>query len=135
MAIAKILMVDDDRDLVEIIKQGFETMDYEVRFAYDPDEGFAKLEEETPDLMILDVMMGRGAGGFVLARKIRKDARFNGIPIVMMTGIREQTGFDFPAGDPKHPQFLPVDEFLEKPIHFKDLFGKVQEQLTKVGKT
>jgi len=132
MDTAKILIVDDDRDMVDTTKRFLETKGYSVGVAYDPDEGLTRLEEEIPDLAILDVMMGRGAGGFVLARKIRKDARFNNMPVIMLTGMREQTGFSSPAGDPKHPKFLPVDVFLEKPLALPALLDKVEEQLAKV---
>ncbi|MHC4204379.1 MAG: response regulator, partial [Planctomycetota bacterium] len=94
MITPSILLVDDDPDFVEITTAILETKQYQVRSAQDPDEGFARLEEEIPDLLILDVMMGRGAGGFVLARKIRKDSRFDHVPILMLTSMTEQTGFD-----------------------------------------
>ena len=122
-----ILVVDDDPDFVAITKAILETKQYEVRFAYDPDEGFSKLEEEVPDVLILDVMMGRGAGGFVLARKIRKDARFDNVPILMLTSMSEQTGFDFP-GDRIHDKFLPVDDYIEKGIAPHELLEKVAQQ-------
>jgi len=131
MDTAKILIVDDDRDMVDTTKRFLETKGYTVSVAYNPDEGFASLEKDVPDLAILDVMMGRGAGGFVLARKIRKDARFNDMAIIMLTGMREQTGFSFPSDDPKHPEFLPVDVFLEKPLALPDLLAKIQQQLAK----
>jgi CheY-like chemotaxis protein len=133
MDTAKILIVDDDRDMVDTTRHCLETKGYTVQVAYDPDEGFARLEEEIPDLAILDVMMGRGAGGFVLALKIRKDARFNNMPVIMLTGMREQTGFSFPSADPKHPEFLPVDEFLEKPLALPALLEKIKQQLAKQG--
>ncbi len=133
MSIAKILMIDDDPDLADGTKAFLEERDYSVRVAYDPGEGFTELEEETPDLLILDVMMGRGAEGFVLARKIRKEPRFDKMPILMLTGMREQTGFSFPGGDPKHPKFLPVDEFLEKPIALPDLLDKIRQLLAKAA--
>ena len=104
---------------------------YTVEVAYDPDEGFEKLEQESPDLIIMDVMMGKGAGGFILTRKVRKDSRFDAIPILMLTGMREQTGFSFPQDDPKHPKFLPIDEFLEKPVEPDVLLEKVEQQLAK----
>ena len=132
MDTAKIVIVDDDRDMVDTTKRFLETKGYSVDVAYDPDEGFAKLKEDVPDLAILDVMMGRGAGGVVLARKIRKDARFNKMPVIMLTGMREQTGFSAPGGDPKHPKFLPVDVFLEKPLALPTLLEKIEQQLAKV---
>jgi DNA-binding response OmpR family regulator len=125
-----ILIIDDDPDFVEITEAILETKQYQVRSAQDPDEGFAKLEEEIPDLLILDIMMGRGAGGFVLARKIRKDSRFDRMPILMLTSMTEQTGFSFP-GERISDKFLPVDDYIEKSIEPHDLLEKVEQQLAK----
>lgn len=125
-----ILIVDDDPDFVEITKAILETKQYQVRSAQDPDEGFARLEEEIPDLLILDIMMGRGAGGFVLARKIRKDSRFDHMPILMLTSMTEQTGFDIP-GERISEKFLPVDDYIEKGIEPHVLLEKVEQQLAR----
>jgi DNA-binding response OmpR family regulator len=125
-----ILIVDDDPDFVEITKAILETKQYQVRSAQDPDEGFARLEEEIPDLLILDIMMGRGAGGFVLARKIRKDSRFDHVPILMLTSMTEQTGFSIP-GERISEKFLPVDDYIEKGIEPHVLLEKVEQQLAK----
>jgi twitching motility two-component system response regulator PilH len=123
-----ILIVDDDPDFVEITKAILETKQYQVRSAQDPDEGFARLEEEIPDLLILDIMMGRGAGGFVLARKIRKDSRFDHVPILMLTSMTEQTGFSIP-GERISEKFLPVDDYIEKGIKPDAFLEKVEQQL------
>ncbi|MBN2139204.1 MAG: response regulator [Sedimentisphaerales bacterium] len=133
MSAPSILIVDDDPDFVEITKAILETKQYDVRFAYDPDEGFAKLEEEIPNALILDVMMGRGAGGFVMARKIRKDSRFDAMPILMLTSMTEQTGFDFP-GERISSKFLPVDDYIEKGVEPHILLDKIDRQLAKAGK-
>lgn len=125
-----ILIVDDDPDFIEITKAIFETKQYQVRSAQDPDEGFARLEEEIPDLLILDIMMGRGAGGFVLARKIRKDSRFDHVPILMLTSMTEQTGFSIP-GERISEKFLPVDDYIEKGIEPHVLLEKVEQQLAR----
>jgi len=125
-----ILIIDDDPDFVEVTKVILETKQYNVRFAYDPEEGLAKLEEETPDAIILDVMMGKGAEGFIFARKIRNDARFAKVPILMVTSMREQTGFDFP-GERIHPKFLPVDDYIEKGVEPKVLLEKIERQLSR----
>ena len=130
MSTPSILLVDDDPDFVEITTAILETKQYQVRSAGDPDEGFAKLEEEIPDLLILDVMMGRGAGGFVLARKIRKDSRFDQVPILMLTSMTEQTGFDIP-GQRISEKFLPVDDYVEKGLKPHELLQKVEQQLAK----
>jgi len=130
MGTSKILVIDDDPDIRAFVTALLESKQHTVKTAADPDEGFNMLEQEPPDLIIMDVMMGKGAGGFILARKVRKDPRFDAIPIVMLTGMREQTGFSFPH-DPKHPKFLPIDEFLEKPIDPEVLMDTVERQLAK----
>ncbi len=132
MSTQKILIIDDDPDFVEVTKVLLETRQYDVSAAYDPEEGFAKLEEETPNALILDVMMGKGAEGFLVARKIRKDPRFDKMPILMMTSMREQTGFDFP-GERIHSKFLPVDDYVEKGVEPKVLLDKVEQLLAGKG--
>lgn len=130
MSAPTILIIDDDPDFVWVMKALLETKQYKVSVAYNPDEGFAKLEEEIPDAVILDIMMGKGAEGFVFARKMRKDPRFDNTPILMLTSMRRQTGFDFP-GERLHPKFLPVDEYIEKGIEPQALLEKIEQQLAK----
>ena len=130
MSAPTILVIDDDPDFVWVMKALLETKQYKVSVAYNPDEGFAKMEEEIPDAVILDIMMGKGAEGFVFARKLRKDSRFDKVPILMLTSMTEQTGFRFP-GESKHPRFLPVDEYIEKGIEPHVLLEKVEQQLAK----
>jgi CheY-like chemotaxis protein len=60
MTAPRILIIDDDPDFVEIIKTILETKQYDVRYAHSPAEGIARLEEELPHLVILDIMMGKG---------------------------------------------------------------------------
>jgi len=132
MSAPSILIIDDDPDFVEIAKVILETKQYDVTSAGNPEEGWAKLEEEIPDLLILDVMMGKGAEGFIMARQIRKEARFAEMPILMLTSMREQTGFDFP-GERIHSTFLPVDDYVEKGVEPKVLLEKIEQQLAKKG--
>ena len=126
------MIIDDDPDFVAVTKAILETKQYNVSFAYNPDEGYAKMEEEMPDAIILDVMMGRGAGGFVFARKMRKDSRFDKTPILMLTSMREQTGFDFP-GERIHDKFLPVDDYVEKGVEPQVLLDKIEKLLAKIS--
>jgi DNA-binding response OmpR family regulator len=130
MSTPSILIIDDDPDFVEVTKVLLEAKQYDVSAAYNPDDGFAKLEKNTPDALILDVMMGKRAEGFIVARKIRKDPRFDNMPILMMTSMREQTGFDFP-GERIHSKFLPVDDYIEKGVEPQVLLAKLEEQLAR----
>ena len=128
MSSPSILIIDDDPHFVEITKAVLETRQYKVDFAYNADEGFVKLQGEIPDVIILDIMMKRCAEGFIFARKIKKDPRLAKIPILVLTSMREQTGFDFP-GERIHPKFFPVDQYLEKPVEPLVLIEKIEQQL------
>jgi len=120
----RILIIDDDPDFVEGLRSILEKGGYKVDVAYNPDEGFETLKSQPIDLLCLDIMMGRGAEGVMLARKISKDPKLREIPTLIITGIREQIAYLFP-GQPVHPHFLPVDELIEKPVEPKMLLDKV----------
>jgi DNA-binding response OmpR family regulator len=130
MSASNILIIDDDPDFVEVTKVILEARQYNVISAYSSNEGWTKMEEQMPDAIILDVMMGRGAEGFIFARKMRKDRRFDNIPILMLTSMREQTGFDIP-GERIHSKFLPVDDYIEKGVEPQVLLDKIEQQLAR----
>jgi CheY-like chemotaxis protein len=124
----RLLMIDDDPDFVEGIVSILENADYEVDAKYNPDEGFQALKTGSYDLLLLDVLMGRGAEGIMIARKIGDDEKLREIPILIITGMREQIAFLFP-GQPVHPSFVPVDELIEKPVEPNLLLEKVSTLL------
>ena len=124
----KVLIIDDDPDYVEGIQSILEKAGFEVEAAYNPKDGFETLQSKPFDVLLLDIMMGRGAEGVMLARKISKDAKLREIPTLIITGVREQIAFLFP-GQPVHPHFLPVDELIEKPVEPKLLLEKVDTLL------
>lgn len=124
----ELLIIDDDPDYVAGIKSILESADYTVQVAHNPKDGFLMLQSHPFDLLLLDIMMGRGAEGVAVARKIRKDPKLRDIPILIITGIREQIAFLFP-GQPVHPHFVELDELVEKPIEPKLLLEKVSNLL------
>jgi two-component system alkaline phosphatase synthesis response regulator PhoP len=124
----RLLMIDDDPDFVEVIVSILENADYEVDAKYNPDDGFQALKTGSYDLLLLDVLMGRGAEGIMIARKIGDDEKLREIPILIITGMREQIAFLFP-GQPVHPSFVPVDELIEKPVEPDLLLEKVSKLL------
>jgi len=119
-----LLIIDDDPDYVAGIRSVLEKAAYKVEVAYNPKDGFQALLAKHHDLLLLDIMMGRGAEGVALARKIRKEPRLKDLPVLIITGIREQIAFLFP-GQPVHPHFVETDELLEKPVEPKLLLEKV----------
>lgn len=122
-----ILVIDDDIDLVEIIRVTLENEGYEVIDAQSGDRGLAKARENQPDLIILDVMMGKVDEGFQVAYELRGGDATKGIPILMLTAVIDQTGFSF---DPaKDREFLPVDELLQKPVSPRKLVDMIRKHL------
>ena len=128
MTQTRLLIIDDDPDYVDGIKSILEKAEYAVDVAYNPKDGFQKLESGDYDLLLLDIMMGRGAEGVMVARKINKDPKLREIPVLIITGMREQIAFLFP-GQSVHPRFLPTDELLEKPVNPNLLLEKVEALL------
>ncbi|MCF6239416.1 MAG: response regulator, partial [Candidatus Marinimicrobia bacterium] len=111
----KVLIIDDDFDLVEAMRITLEAAGFDVIDAQDGEKGLEKIRAEAPDLVLLDVMMTSMDEGFHVAYKIRSDATIKDTPIVMLTAVGNQTGFQFDPG--KDADFLPVDAFLEKPVN------------------
>ena len=128
MAQTRLLIIDDDPDYVDGIRSILEKAEYKVDVAYNPKDGFKALETENYDLLLLDIMMGRGAEGVMIARKINKDPKLREIPVLIITGMREQMAFLFP-GQAVHPRFLPTDALMEKPVEPKLLLEKVENLL------
>ena len=127
---AKILVIEDDNDLVAAITKLLDNKGYAAVSAFDPEEGWDKLKQDKPDLIILDVMFGsKGESkGFDFAQKIRYDRQFSDLPILMMTAINTEKPF-FNFSPETDSEFLPVDAFLDKPVKSDDLFAKVEELL------
>ena len=123
----KIMIIDDDIDLVEAMRITLETDNYEVIDAQEGQKGLEILKKEKPDLLILDVMMGSLDEGFHIAYQIRSDKEIKDIPILMITAVGAQTGFEF---DKKRDEdFLPVNEFIEKPVNPQVLLDTVKRNL------
>ncbi len=130
MAQGKILIIDDDPDITEAMTVVLENRGYEVRNARDASEGMEQMKKSKPDLIILDVMMRTSQEGFEFSRELKSNAKYKNIPILMLTGVKQKTGLDFKseAGD---ESWLPVEEFLDKPVKPKILLEKVEDLLQK----
>ena len=127
MAEKTILVIDDDIDLVEIIRVTLENQGFKVIDAQTGERGLAMAKEQNPDLILLDVMMGKVDEGFQVAYELRSNDVTAETPILMLTAVTDQTGFDF---DPaKDKDFLPVNEFLEKPVSPRNLVDMIRKHL------
>jgi len=126
----RILIIDDDPDITHAMTVVLENRGYEVRNALDSGEGMERLKESRPDLIILDVMMRTSQEGFELSRELKHNSEYKDIPILMLTAVKQKTGLDFKpaAGD---EEWLPVEEYLDKPVKPDMLLDRVETLLNK----
>lgn len=121
-------MIDDDPDFVSGVVSILKGAGYDVDVAYNSTDGFKALQSGQYELLLLDIMMGRGAEGVMLARKVQKEPKLSRLPILVMTSVREQMAFLFP-GQPLDPRFVPGEALLEKPVEPRMLLDKVDTLL------
>jgi DNA-binding response OmpR family regulator len=121
---AKVLVVDDDPDVVEACKMYLEQQGHQVACAYSRAEAMKAVKEQKPELLVLDIVMEQPDDGLVMAQELRRSG-FT-FPIVMLTSLAKVTGMEYG----KDKELVPVDAFLEKPIAPKTLCDKVAQLLS-----
>ncbi len=134
----RILVVEDDRDIAEVIGSSLKAAGYEVFHAFNPQEAWDALHKQTPDLVVLDIMMPTGTEGFQLVWRIRSeeaDPQVRQVPILILTSLHEKTALRFYPDryDATYGpgEYLPVEDFLDKPVDPKVLIERVQRLLKK----
>ena len=120
---AKILIVDDDPDIVEAGTLILQREGHTIKAAYSRAEGMAAVTSFAPDLMILDVMMEQPDDGFAMAQELRRQGR--NFPIIMLTSVASASGLAFG----RDAEMVPVDDFQAKPVEPADLVRKVASLL------
>ncbi|NIM52714.1 MAG: response regulator [Gemmatimonadales bacterium] len=142
----RVLIVDDDTDTVKFLSVALTENGYEAVGTYNGKEGLQKVEQQTPDLIILDVMMPQRSG-LVLFRQLRRDDRYKDIPVMMLTGVpaslqeldeKEDDTFETPydsmrealrkmiAAMREEGEVRP-ELFIEKPVDPEAVINKVRE--------
>jgi len=119
----RILIVDDEPDILKTIELLLEQDGYEVHTAGDGEEGLKKIDEVRPDLLLLDLRLP-GKGGFQIAKEIKSKDEYKDIPIIILSGMANDASRHIAAKGG-------AVEFIEKPIdtdklkfHIKDLLSK-----------
>jgi len=113
----RVLIVDDDPEFVETTKIMLESGGYETRAAVNGSDALKRLEEEKPDIILLDVMMKTVGDGVWVGQRIKGDQRFSDVPILMITAVnKESANRSFHLDPSTDGDYLPVDGFLEKPV-------------------
>jgi OmpR family response regulator RpaB len=127
----KILVVDDDPDIIRATTRVLESRSYQVVTAQNGEECLERIREEEPDLIILDLLMPK-LDGFGVCRELRENveyADYSGIPILIATAVREEASrrrYELEMGID-----LNVDDYVEKPTRPLDLLHRVEKLLLK----
>jgi len=122
---AKILIVDDDPDILEACQLFLAKAGHEIETAGSRTQGMAKVASFQPDLLVLDVMMDQPDDGFVMAQDLRRQGKT--FPILMLTSVSSASGLDFGRDN----EMVPVDDFQSKPIEPLALVQRVAQLLQK----
>jgi CheY-like chemotaxis protein len=127
---AKILVVDDDPDFVKVTSKVLERAGYVVESASSGAQALKAMRTAPPDLVLLDIMMSYVLDGLDVSREMAQDPALKGIPIVMVTSLTGVKGSDiFPTDE-----YIPVDDWLAKPVAPETLLARVSQALDKTGR-
>jgi twitching motility two-component system response regulator PilH len=118
MAIEKILLVDDSKTELHYLSELLVKRGYSVRTAENGDEAMRRLSEETPDLILMDVVMP-GQNGFQLTRAITRDPRFANVPVIMCTSKNQET-------DKVWGMRQGARDYVVKPVDADELIAKIR---------
>lgn len=120
----KILVIDDDIDLLDHITLILKTDGYEVVQAQGQEEGEAAIRSTTPDLAIIDLMMENMDSGFVLCHQIKR--LHPETPVIILTAVKSATGLDFSAKSSDAASWIKADLLLDKPVRPEQLRNEVK---------
>lgn len=121
MAKKRILVVDDERELVDLLKIRLQANGYEVLAGYDGKEGLEKARKEAPDLIILDLMLPK-MDGYKVCGLLKADTRYSKIPIIMFTARAQEE-------DRKLGEEVNADAYVTKPFEPNTLLSEVKKLL------
>jgi len=125
----KIMIVDDDRAFAVNVATIIGSEGYEVVVEDRTDEAVSAVERESPDLVVLDVMYpGDPAGGFKVARQIRRTEGTKDLPLILLTGMNQELPADFSEKD-IDDKWMPVQGFFEKPPDFERMLALIRKLL------
>ncbi len=124
-----ICLVDDDSDFLEMERSIFESRGWRVTCYTDPEAALAGLTREVPSLVVTDLMMRALDSGFSLARAVKTDPRLSRVPVIIVSAVSSQKGFDFHPKSPADLAAMHADAFFDKPVSPAALLAKAEELL------
>jgi CheY-like chemotaxis protein len=122
---AKVLVVDDDPDFVKVTSKVLESAGHEVDSAGNGAKALQSMRQDPPDVVLLDIMMSYILDGLDVSREMSEDPALKEIPVIMVTSLTGVKGSGmFPTDE-----YVPVDEWLSKPVDPETLLARVEEAL------
>lgn len=128
---ASIMIVDDDLDIIDSLKMILESEGHKVLVKTDTDDLVEYILQETPDLIILDIIFPENPNaGFAAARDLHKTEKVKDIPVLLLSAVNQQSNLSFGFSETDISEdFMPVQGFIEKPVEPRVLLAKVDELL------
>lgn len=127
----KILLIDDDQDLLRSFQVALENQGFSIYTAGNGQDGYEMLQNEVPDLLVLDVMMDTNLEGYNLLHKIKKESKYRDLPVILLTGMSDQLGVNLYSGVDDEAMF-PNVHFQDKPVDPIRLGIMIQKMLESV---
>jgi DNA-binding response OmpR family regulator len=129
----RVLLVDDDKDLVGAFKVVFEANGFEVMTAHNGTDALSCIAAQKPDAIVLDVMMDTDTEGFTVAYKLEGDPATRRIPVVLLTGFMDhmaekRESFDFITG-----RDWPAAKLMKKPVAAAELVATIRQLLAEAA--
>ena len=121
----RVLVVDDEKELVDALQLELEENNYAVLKAYDGLEGLERARKESPDLIVLDLMLPK-MDGYKVCALLKKDDRYAKIPVILFTGKAQEED----RGVSKH---VGADAYITKPFGVQQLLDKIRQLISSEG--
>jgi two-component system alkaline phosphatase synthesis response regulator PhoP len=121
---ARVLVVDDEADLIRILQFGLEAIGYQVETASDGQEALKKAREQKPDIILLDLMLPK-LDGYKVCRLLKFDERYKNIPIIILSARTQE-------GDQLLAMEMGANRFITKPYDFSEVLSHIEALLKSV---
>jgi DNA-binding response OmpR family regulator len=131
MSTKRILVVDDDQDLVASVEAFLGARGFDVSTAGNSREAYQRIVEDRPDLIVLDVMMDYDEEGMVLASALKTDGPTRDVPIIILSGFNVQKDVREKVLASLMGQDWPAESFMQKPVRLAELAERIEMLLTR----
>ncbi len=128
-----IMLVDDDRDFLEMNRRLLEKRGYSVSCFGNTDEAIRMMRDIKPDLVVTDLMMSGMDSGFRFSREIKEDPVLGDVPVIIVTAVSSLRGFSFRPHSQEELESLNADAYFDKPVSEDEFLIKIRELIEKRG--